>query len=346
MGTDNIRKEYTTIDIARLFFCVCIVFLHSGAYHLVPGEWFFQHCLLRLAVPFFFVVSGFFLGKGMIHENGRKAYFYKYEKRLFYPYLVFSIINTILSGTEMLLRGESMGKVLLKLVRAAIFYPNGALWYIWACMIAAAMLYFVLCKKWLRESIVIAILLYLAALLMNSYYFLTEGMWIRKAIDFYLRIAVSPRNGFFVGFLFMASGVLLAKHEEKITGKKSVKTAVLLAILSYSGLIAETAFIQGKKTADDHSLFLSFIILIPALVVILLHYNIPVIKKQAVYCRNLSAGIYYLHRASLAIITIASLLIGFEVNRLLAFTSVFFIDALICALAYKTGNRRLIALLK
>lgn len=346
MGDKNKWKEYTTIDMARLFFCVCIVFLHSGAYHLVPGEWFFQHCLLRLAVPFFFVTSGFFLGKGMLQEDGRKEYFLKYEKRLIYPYIVFSIINTILSGTEMLLRGESVLRTLLKQVRAIVFYPNGALWYIWACMIAAALHYIVLCKKWMRAGVLVGVLLYLAALLMNSYYFLTEGMLIRKVIDFYLRIAVSPRNGIFVGFLFMAMGVLLAKYEKKIAENKTVRVAILLAVLSYLGLIAETAFIQGKKTADDHSLFLSFLILIPALVIILLHYNIPVKKKTAVYCRNLSAGIYYLHRASLSSITVASIMIGFEVNRLLAFISVLLLDAIICIWAYKSKNSRLAALLK
>ena len=341
------RKEYTTIDAARLFFCVCIVFLHSGAYHLVPGEWFFQHCLLRLAVPFFFVTSGFFLGKGMFKDGGRKQYLLKYEKRLFYPYFVFSIINTILSSAEMLLRGESAARTLLKQIRAVVFYPNGALWYIWACMLAAVLIYFLLRKNHLREGIIAGILLYLAALLMNSYYFLTEGSGtIRKAIDFYLRIAVSPRNGLFVGFLFMELGVLLAKYEEKIAQKKTVKLCIPLAVFSFLTLVGETAWIEGKKTADDHSLFLSFILLIPMLVIILLHYNIPLKKEQAVSCRNLSAGIYYLHRASLAVVTVASLIVGFEVNRLLTFWLVLLTDALICAGAYKSGNRCLAALLK
>ena len=111
-------------------------------------------------------------------------------------------------------------------------------------------------------------------------------------------------------------------------------------------LVGETAWIEGKKTADDHSLFLSFILLIPMLVIILLHYNIPLKKEQAVSCRNLSAGIYYLHRASLAVVTVASLIVGFEVNRLLTFWLVLLTDALICAGAYKSGNRRLAALLK
>ena len=341
------RKEYTTIDAARLFFCVCIVFLHSGAYHLVPGEWFFQHCLLRLAVPFFFVTSGFFLGKGMLKENGRKQYLLKYEKRLLYPYLVFSVINTILSSAEMLLRGESAVRTLLKQIRAAIFYPNGALWYIWACMLAAVLIYFILQKNRLREGIIAGLLLYLAALLMNSYYFLTEGSGIvRKAIDFYLRIAVSPRNGLFVGFLFMELGVLLAKYEGKIAQKKTVKLCIPLAVFSFLMLVGETAWIEGKKTADDHSLFLSSVVLIPMLVIILLHYNIPLKKERAVSCRNLSAGIYYLHRASLAVVTVASLIVGFEVNRLLTFCLVLLTDALICVGAYRSDNRRLAALLK
>lgn len=64
-------RENAAVDFAKLFFCVCILFLHSGAYHDVAYGDYLEKTLLRLAVPFFFVASGYFFGTRM-WTGGRK----------------------------------------------------------------------------------------------------------------------------------------------------------------------------------------------------------------------------------------------------------------------------------
>lgn len=49
-----------------------------------------------------------------------------YEKRLLFPYIVFSIINILLTAIGMALNGENIFKMILKIIRSVIFYPYGA----------------------------------------------------------------------------------------------------------------------------------------------------------------------------------------------------------------------------
>lgn len=340
------RTEFASIDATRLFFCICIVFLHSGAYHLVPGEWFVLHCLLRLAVPFFFVVSGYFWGRGLRRDSSNlRERLIHYEKRLLFPYVVFSIPNIILAVWEMVLSGENGIKIVLRVFRSVLFYPYGALWYVWASMAAVILTAWFIKKGKLKLGILLGIALYCAALLMNSYYFLIEGTKLQGIVDIYLKITTSARNGVFVGFVFIAIGVSLA-WEEETQKERGITVYWLLFAASFGGLLAEVLYIRGKNTADDHSLFLSFLILIPSLVKILLHYEIPMKREKAVLCRNLSVGIYYLHRMVLSIIALALMMADIPINRPLYFAVTLLLCFSLCLITYRTKKEPFYTLLK
>lgn len=340
-------KTHAAVDAARLFFCVCIVFLHSGAYHLVPGEWYVLHCLLRLAVPFFFVVTGYFWGAG-IYEKKRdmKEALVKFEKRMLYPYIVFSIPNIIVAAIELHMQGETPVWIFLKICRSVIFYPFGAFWYIWACIIAVPLLFLFLKKSRLRTALILGFLLYAVALLMNSYYFVIEGTGLQRIADLILKVATSARNGFTVGFFFVGIGVWLAQNHEMIYSKKWVRGAWTAAVLGYAGLVAETILIRNRTTADDHSLFLSFILLIPALVVLLLNWRLPIRKEQSELIRHISTGTYFLHRFLLSVLTLSCAAAGLETNRMLNFLLVLCLCFAICLWANKSRKEPLYSLLK
>ena len=70
----NDKMIYKSVDCAKFFFCLCIVFLHTGAVQSLKidaSEWMITQYILRLAVPFFFITSGFFLGNKlrMVHTD-------------------------------------------------------------------------------------------------------------------------------------------------------------------------------------------------------------------------------------------------------------------------------------
>lgn len=54
------EKAIPSIDIAKFIFSICIVVLHSAAHTELPGilPYVVEKVVLRIPVPFFFVVSG------------------------------------------------------------------------------------------------------------------------------------------------------------------------------------------------------------------------------------------------------------------------------------------------
>lgn len=62
MEREKKNDKYPIIDDAKMFFCICIICLHTDGLSFLPAakEKIIVQSIFRLAVPFFFVVSGFF----------------------------------------------------------------------------------------------------------------------------------------------------------------------------------------------------------------------------------------------------------------------------------------------
>lgn len=132
------------VDFLKFFFCLCIVVIHCDSLSEINPDvkYFITQGLLRLAVPFFFVTSGYFLGK-KIKEHPPKIdeVFKKYVKRLLVPLVVFSLINIILEIIKMI--PYMSGPVIFReIIRHVVFYPWGlfglcrlVLWEHYCCIL-------------------------------------------------------------------------------------------------------------------------------------------------------------------------------------------------------------------
>ena len=92
-------KQYDSIDLMKFIFCLCIIGIHTNissifpkALQLLIGRGFF-----RLAVPFFFVCSGFWIGKKYLKQPAElDIIIQKYIFRLLIPLIIFENINNLL----------------------------------------------------------------------------------------------------------------------------------------------------------------------------------------------------------------------------------------------------------
>ena len=147
----------------------------------------------------------------------------------------------------------------------------------------------------MRIAIILSIVLYIIALIGNSYYFLIENSDIKKIWDILFKIILVFRNGIFVGFPLFTIGILVAYKEKDIKNISKYKLYVSLIIFVITQIV-EAIFIRGKNYKDDHSLFLSTIFIATILLMICIIYsNIRVKRINTVLLRNLSTGIYYIH---------------------------------------------------
>ncbi len=136
------RKENHTIDFLKLFFALCIVGIHTNLVKIFPSEhtqWYVMQVVFRMGVPFFFVVSGYFLGRKLWNCTDRKEQWHcvgKYIIKLLPPYLVWSIANLIVTIPLWYRNlGGDLKAVHMMIIKTILFYPTGAMWFVLACVL-------------------------------------------------------------------------------------------------------------------------------------------------------------------------------------------------------------------
>lgn len=308
------------------------------------GYYYISSCIFRIAVPFFFVTSGFFYGKKLIRGTAeeRKNLLLRYIKRLGIPLFFWEAVNIAIEVLKQLfIKKLSVGVVVGNVAQSIAFYPYGALWYVQALLIAVIIITYVYERGWLKKCLLISAGLYLIGLLGNTYYFLIAGTGLQGLVDRYLTVFVSTRNVVFVALYFVSAGVWIAERIEK---KGNFEAKRWHTVVLYCLLVLETIAVKNCSSADDKSMFIVFIVLIPALFVTVEESNIKV--KNARLLRSYSTGIYFMHKAVIHIWLLAFALINFEVGATAEFVLVFASCFIACSIAYKINNKKINMLTK
>lgn len=327
------NTKYGYIDILKFFFSICIIAIHTGLlYDTNPTvNWYLTHMILRLAVPFFFIISGFFYGRKILKDKSKIDDITKsYIKRLLYPLifwlligLPFSIMNTY---------DGSIMSTILHIIQKILFYPWGALWYILALIIAVVIL-----SKFYKSNrfyfpILIGFLLYTFALISNSYYFIIiDRPLIKKIVDLYMKLFISGRNGIFVGIFYVSLGVILSKlqKERKLLTKKE---NIIGLIITYFVYIIEIYIVNHKPILDDSSLFIFLPIFIFLLISLLVQLGN---NKEYKKLRDYSIGFYLMHHP--VINTIRIFIPGLSGYK--CFLLTLFIVTVVCSILFKIKSR-------
>lgn len=140
------RKQYSGIDITKLICAIMVIAIHTQPF--IRNVWLDRGAgvITRLAVPFFFVTTGFFL------DFSDTKMVKKYVFRLLVLYAVWTVIYLPFSSL-------SISKLLLTGV-------VGHLWYIPAAMLAVLLTWFVRIPK---RAIVISGVLMIVGTLASTY---------------------------------------------------------------------------------------------------------------------------------------------------------------------------------
>lgn len=297
MTVKKSAQQYAGLDLFKLFFAVCVVAIHTYALEKLPetaGYWITQG-IFRLAVPFFFVTSGFLLGKRLYGEREADCFAIAgYIKRLLSPLLCIGTANGLLELLLQHMRNQTpIREMAVSFIQHMLFYPYGAMWYVQACIIGALLMIPFLKKQRLPLALLIGVPLYGWALLCNNYYFLARRLGISGFADLYMNVFLSARNGIFVGFFYLALGIWACKWQYK--RRKGGMGKGWPAGLGIFYLL-EIYLLQNSSYLDDRALYWTQAALAPAMVLYISGCHIPITKESALRMRKASIWIYFSHR--------------------------------------------------
>lgn len=208
------KKQFAAIDIARYVSALLVVCIHVYPFAGISETFntYFIQTVCRLAVPFYFVVSGYFFFRKWGSEEENEEHFRHYEWRITKLYLIWSVIYV----PYVIWNYASQGFSFLNIIAyVRDFFMAGSYYHLWflpALIFGMLIVYTAYTKKGLGFTLKLSLVLYLMGYLINVYAPLWEKLpYVSVLYGFFTKTMVTARNGFFFGPMYLSLGLLLAR---------------------------------------------------------------------------------------------------------------------------------------
>lgn len=299
------KGRYSSIDIFRYICAILVIAIHTGPFaEMNPAAGFAaKEIIPRIAVPFFFMASGYFYIKKL--RNGGKP-FKQYMKRLVQIYAAWSLLYFLLAFAQW--GYTDLKGFFVKCLLSFFFYGSAYHFWFFPALIYAVCFTNLLWKSDMKGLILpLSFVLYGIGVLGCSYYN------IGKAIPVLGRLYEHPqftdiRRIIFMGFPFFAGGQLVIKMEERISKRPALflwASSIIIWLLEIGIVI---------KMRYQRSLVLTFglYLLVLSTLIVLLKNDLPYLRQAAGLCRKLAGFTYYSHPAFILLINFAFRALGSE----------------------------------
>lgn len=296
------KGRYIIIDILKILFAYLIMLHHIILQHDISnGVTKAISYFISLAVPYFFVVSGYFLFSKISNNYNMKSLIIKeYSKKIIIMYAIWTMVMLPFRISDVLSIGFNLKEQViywLKYIRIVLFIGEYQLWYLLG--IIQALIIFWICNKKndLKVCIVFAGAFYLVKIVIEYFSEVINGNMILKSIfNMYNILFGTTRNGIFVGFIYIIIGCIFVKIKNK---RNPMIIGILLIFTLISGYLLNVS---------------NYIILAEIFktisVILLFEFSIQItVLKGGLVLRNISTLIYALH---MAVILFLEICIGLD----------------------------------
>lgn len=286
---DNVRKQYDMINVFRVVCAYLVIVVHTVGFQCLGKEGTFitNHWIAMVAIPFFFVTSGYF----MCQNYQKEHYLGRYLKKLAIIFVVATILYIPFCLPD--IWGDVTSKGVRYLWNTFIITSlPGHLWYISTLMMSAAVVYVFLKRDWIIPLVIIGLILFVIGVIGQCYFNLISSTNpIMRFIDLYNVVFDRIRNGFAFGIPYMTMGVVIYKYDLQDKLKKpALWLAISIILYAIEGYIAYT-----YETGYESYVFFSHILLIPVMFIMLLNSKLTLSSKTSRTLRDMSLWIYVYH---------------------------------------------------
>ncbi|MDO4452968.1 MAG: acyltransferase [Eubacteriales bacterium] len=243
------EQKYPAMDWMRMICAFLVVAIHTSVLSSFSetADFFLTGIVCRIAVPFFFMVSGFFL---MPKIASRFSSVIKTEKKLLVMYMASVLLYLPLN----IYAGQYFFKDLPSFFRA--FFLDGTFYHLWYFPAAAeGILLLGLMQRLFSRKICMffCILLYLIGLGGDSYYGIIKDIPLLQSFyDTYFQIGTYTRNGFFFAPVFLCLGWILSDTRNRLFFPHAKK----ISLVSFALLIAEGWLLHTFQIPRHDSMYL------------------------------------------------------------------------------------------
>ena len=192
----NRNKEYAGVDYFKLIAAFLVIAIHTSplATYSETGDFVLTRIIARVAVPFYFMVSGYFLISRYAYNTDKLKSFLK-KMVVIYGISIFLYIPVNVYNHYF-----SMEYLLPNLLKD-IFFDGTMyhLWYLPASMLGAVIAWFLVRKVGFYKALLLTGLLYFAGMFGDSYYGLISGIsGVERVYHFLFELFDYTRNGIFL----------------------------------------------------------------------------------------------------------------------------------------------------
>ncbi|WP_086349275.1 membrane-bound serine racemase VanT [Candidatus Enterococcus clewellii] len=336
LRTKSIQTNRSSgIDQFRLIAAVMVIAIHTFPFASINEglDQVVTLTLFRVAVPFFFMVTGYYvLGPYAERRNYPKRWRIDQTMlELLKLYLIASLLYLPLSLYTGVL---ALSKPLSEWIKVLVFDgPLYHLWYFPAMLLGLILSRQLLQRLSLSSALFVAGLLYMVGLGGDSYYsIVTQIPAIKTFYSLLFQLFDYTRNGLFFVPLFLCLGALLYLKRARTVSFPSIKLSVSLLALGLEGFFLHTC----TKMRHD-SMYLMLPVVSYYLLVCLLHWQPRVIFPKA---KDYSLWLYILHPWSILLVYYCSTVVGFLQNSLLQFFLILAVTSGLTAVALSLLKKR------
>lgn len=296
------NKDYTGIDCARLVFALLIITIHTSPLDSFwkMGDFVLARVIARTGVPFFFMVSGFFLVSRYTYNSQELINFIKKTSVIYSIAILIYIPVNIYNGFFL------TDHILTDIIKNILF--NGTLYHLWylpASITGAVISWFLVKKLDFTKALAISCILYITGLFGDSYYGISENIPVLKG--FYnqvFQIADYTRNGIFFAPVFIILGGYIKETHNKFTLGINITGFIISLVL----MIIEALILHSFKLQRHDSMYIFLLPCMYFLFSLLLSYR----GKRLVNIRTLSLLIYIIHPLIIIIIRLFAKLLNIQ----------------------------------
>lgn len=300
------KDNYGALDIFRLIAALLVIAIHTSPLEFISpaADFFLTRVLARIAVPFFFMVTGQFVLSRILSGKDGTAVLKKFLIKNSVTYLIAILLYLPFGLYLGQYKGIGFGGILKDIFFDGTFYH---LWYFPACIIGVLTV-FGLSRFLGKKGILITVfVLYIIGVFGDSWYGAVQNVPVLSNIyDGFFTVSSYTRNGVFFAPLFLVLGTYMSRLKAKPKGKENlILSAAALGLMTAEGYI-----LRAVNFLRHDSMYLTLPLYVFFFYSFLLSRDVSPRPKA----RNLSKYIYILH--PIAIMGVR------EIGRLLKITSV------------------------